>query len=249
MPIPIPVFLSFRNDSGSDPVVYRTENKGKTWHKCDIKIPETFGNITTYATALSPVFHGAKGVLPVTLRNNNWDGDPLDITVRYETTDYGKTWTFNEKYNLALVWADAWATRDGRARYEIMDSLLQAECRAQQNYVIRWSSPWVQRYDVALDGEDALVTYWYTDSTTATYKGVERLTFGEENGRTVVTGCKTEIDLEEYVDTSAWQTVDTGFIRFIPSRYLASDCFERRFGQLCLSAGRGGIGDPFHAWV
>ena len=27
--------------------------------------------------------------------------------VFYETSDYGKTWTFNEKYSLARIWADA----------------------------------------------------------------------------------------------------------------------------------------------
>lgn len=36
-------------------------------------------------------------------------GDPLDVTVFYETSDSGKTWTFNEKYSLARIWADAGA--------------------------------------------------------------------------------------------------------------------------------------------
>ncbi|MDP4110173.1 MAG: M56 family metallopeptidase, partial [Bacillota bacterium] len=207
-------FVSFRYDTDINPVVFRTEDKGKTWAKCSLEIPEPFKSVTTYATALSPVFNGAKGVLPVTFRNNSWKGDPVDVTVRYETSDYGKTWTFNEKYNLALVWADAWSTRDGRARFEIMSQKMQAEFRAQQsspdNYVIRWSSPWVVSRDVSLDGDQAVVTYLYTDSTTAAYKGVERLSFGTENGRTVIAGCRTETDMEEYVDTSGWKPVDTG---------------------------------------
>jgi hypothetical protein len=199
-------FVSFRYDSDINPVVYRTQNEGKTWTKCSLEIPSSFKGIATYATALSPVFNGANGVLPVTFRNNVFDssGNPVDVTVRYETSDYGKTWTFNEKYNLALIWAEAWSTRDGRARYQIMDSKMQSDFRSQQekvngdanNFVIRWSSPWVVKYDVALDGDQAVITYWYTDSTASTYKGVERLSFGNESGRMVVTDSKTEVDME-----------------------------------------------------
>jgi bla regulator protein BlaR1 len=220
-------FVSFRYDTDINPVVYRTEDKGKTWTKCALKIPDSFKSIATYATALSPVFNGSNGVLPVTFRNNGVKGDPVDVTVQYVTSDYGKTWSFNEKSNLALIWAEAWRTRNGKTRYEIMSSKMQADFLAQQlppvNFVIRWSSPWVVRYDVAMDGGQAVVTYWYMDSIPSTYKGVERLTFGEENGRTVVTGCKTETDMEAYVDTSDWKAVDTGLYTFsIPSDWEAT---------------------------
>lgn len=73
---------------------------------------------------------------------------------------------------------------------------------------------------MALDGDQAFVTYWYADSTGSTYKGVERLTFGNENRRTVVTDCKTEVDMEAYVDTSRWKSIDTGLYTFsIPSTW------------------------------
>ncbi|MDP4109512.1 MAG: hypothetical protein Q8878_05715, partial [Bacillota bacterium] len=229
--------VSFRYDTDINPVVFRTEDKGITWTKFSLEIPESFKSVTTYATALSPVFNGAKGILPVTFRNNSWKGDPVDVTVRYETSDYGKTWTFNDKSNLALVWADARSTRDGRARFGIMSQKMQAEFRAQQsspdNYVVRWSSPWVVSCDVSLDGDQAVVTYLYTDSTTAAYKGVERLSFGTESGRTVIAGCRTETDMEEYVDTSGWKPVDTGLYKFrIPKEWEAS-VFED--GSVCLS--------------
>jgi hypothetical protein len=81
----------------------------------------------------------------------------------------------------------------------------------------------VVSYDVALDGDQAVITYWYADSGLETYKGVERLTFGEENGRTVVAGCKTEIDMEAYADTSDWKSVDTGLYTFsIPPEWEAT---------------------------
>jgi len=179
-------FVSFRYDVDPNPVVYRTKDKGKTWTQCTLEIPDSFKSIATYATALSPVFDGAKGILPVTFRNNDAAGGTVDVTVQYITSDYGKTWTFNEKYNLALIWADAWKTRDGKGRYEIMSSQMQADFRAQQEFqgklifAIRGSSPWVVSYDVALDGDQAVITYWYADSGLETYKGVERLTFGEK---------------------------------------------------------------------
>src|SRR5450756_3109086 len=123
------------------------------------------------ATALSPVFDGAKGTLPVTFRNNDAVRGTVDVTVQYITSDYGKTWTFNEKYNLALIWADAWKTRDGKGRYEIMSKQMQTDFLAQQqapeSFVIRGSSPWVVSYDVAMDGEQEVITYWYMDSTTS----------------------------------------------------------------------------------
>jgi len=220
-------FVSFRYDVDPNPVVYRTKDKGKTWTQCALEIPESFKSITSYATALSPVFDGAKGILPVTFRNNDAVRGTVDVTVQYITSDYGKTWTFNEKYNLALIWADAWKTRDGKGRNEIMSKQMQTDFLAQQqapeSFVIRGSSPWVVSYDVALDGEQAVVTYWYTDSIPITYKGVERLTFGEENGRTVVTGCKTEIEMEAYTDTSDWKAVDTGLYTFsIPPEWEAT---------------------------
>ncbi|WP_312094909.1 M56 family metallopeptidase [Aminipila sp.] len=222
-------FVSFQYDANINPVVYRTDDKGKTWTKCSLQIPDSFKSIAAYSTALSPVFNGAKGVLPVTFHSKDWGGEAVDVTVLYETSDYGSTWTFNDKYNLALIWADAWKTRDGRARYEIMNSPMQSKFRAQQgsvdntnilNYSIRWSSPWVVSYNIALDGDQAVVTYLYTDSTTRTYRSTERLSFGDENGRAVVTGCKTEIDMEEYVNTADWKTVDTGLYTFsIPNNW------------------------------
>lgn len=237
-------FVSFRHGSDGNPVMYRTQDKGKIWTNCSLKISDSFKGIATSATALSPVFNGADGVLPVTLRNDHWKGNPVDVTVRYKTSDYGKTWTFDEKYNLALIWADAWSTRDGRARYEIMDSKLQADFRSQQDssdpYVIRWSSPWVVSYHVALDGNQAVVTYRYTDSTATTYKGVERLSFGSEKGRTVVTDCKTEVDMEEYADTAGWKSVDTGLYTFsIPNNW---DVRASPNGEVRISVGGSEIG-------
>jgi len=72
-----------------------------------------------------------------------------------------------------LIWAQAWSTRDGRARYEIMDTKMQEEFVAQNRsdedpnllyYVIRWSSPWVTGYEIKMEEDRALITYYYMDS-------------------------------------------------------------------------------------
>jgi len=217
-------FISYRYIEDPNPVVYRTTDRGKTWVRCDISIPDSFKSITTYASALSPALSGAKGILPITFHNNKGpDGKPVDVTVRYQTSDYGKTWTFDEKYNLALIWAQAWSTRDGRARYEIMDSKMQADFvehnRSDEDpnvvyFTIRWSSPWVTRYEIKMEEDHALITYYYMDSGEETYKGSEQITFGTENGRLVITGCEEVEPLADYVDTSNWKTVNTDLFTF-----------------------------------
>ena len=218
-------FISYRYLDDPDPVVYRTTDGGKTWTKCNITIPDSFKSITTYASASSLAFNGSNGVLQVTFRNNKSElkNEPVDVTVRYQTSDYGKTWTFDEKYNLALIWAQAWSTRDGRARYEIMDTKMQADFvehnRSEEDpnvvyYVIRWSSPWVTRFEIKMEEDRALITYYYMDSGEETYKSSERITFRTENGRLVVTGCEEVEPVAEYVDTSNWKTVNTDLFTF-----------------------------------
>lgn len=126
-------FVSFRYDIDPNPIVYRTKNKGKTWARCLLEIPDSFKSITRYATALSPIFNGANGILPVMFRMNGiGEEDLVDVQVQYATSDYGETWTFNEKYNLALIWAEAWKTRNGKMRYEIMSDKMKEDFLEQQ---------------------------------------------------------------------------------------------------------------------
>lgn len=87
-------FLSFRYDIDPNPVVYRTQDRGRTWEKCAVELPSQLKNANSYPTALSPVFNGAKGILPVTLTDNKTG---LDTHIWYITDDYGRTWTFDKK--------------------------------------------------------------------------------------------------------------------------------------------------------
>nr|WP_319489883.1 sialidase family protein [uncultured Caproiciproducens sp.] len=87
-------FLSFRYDSDTNPVVYRTQDKGKTWVKCSVELPEKLKTSAAYPTAMSPVFNGANGILPVTLTNNNTG---IDTQIQYATADYGKSWMYDNQ--------------------------------------------------------------------------------------------------------------------------------------------------------
>ncbi|MDD4690601.1 MAG: hypothetical protein PHE51_12775 [Eubacteriales bacterium] len=97
--------------------------------------------------------------------------------------------------NLADIWANAWMTRDGKSRYEIMSESMKQEFENEQlrvngedgsPWVIRWSSPWVVSYSIEVNEDKAVINYEYTDSTTAIYQGTESITIGYENGRSVV---------------------------------------------------------------
>ena len=89
--------LSFRPDEDAGPVVYRTENAGKTWTRCQLEIPESWRKKVVYATARSPVFSGPNGVLPVDLHcRDNTEGENPDPQIRYVTSDSGKTWTYDK---------------------------------------------------------------------------------------------------------------------------------------------------------
>ena len=111
---------------------------------------------------------------------------------------------YSEIYRLADIWAQAWMTRDGESRYNIMSSDMKAKFEAEQErvngsdpWVIRWSSPWVTSYSIQIEGDTALITYQYTDSTAAVYEGFEQITIGQENGRAVVVG--QNADYEETI--------------------------------------------------
>ncbi|WP_150275486.1 hypothetical protein [Paenibacillus tepidiphilus] len=109
------------------------------------------------------------------------------------------------KEQLALQWAEAWKTRDGQQRLEIMSGKLQEEYRNLQaletgdpdNNVIRWSSPWVVDYTVQSEGDTSLITYRYTDSTGTRYEGRERLSYGEENGQAVIIQSETIEEMKQ----------------------------------------------------
>ena len=83
-------FMCYRFETDFSPAVCRTTDGGLSWEKVAVDVPEEFGAYYS-ETALSPVFSGADGVLPVELKNNGGD----TVTIFFTTGDYGDTWTYS----------------------------------------------------------------------------------------------------------------------------------------------------------
>lgn len=79
--------VGFRYETDNNPTVYRTADGGSTWKKLYIKLPSQYKD--DFATPLCPIFKGAKGLLPVTLRD-------AQKTIQYISYDYGETWKFDK---------------------------------------------------------------------------------------------------------------------------------------------------------
>ncbi len=103
-------------------------------------------------------------------------------------TDYD---TYEE---MATIWAQCLADRNGKARYDMMDADMKSEFEKTQTldgeliYSIGWSSPWVTDYRVEVSENTATIHYTLQDSIPGTYYMDETLRFGEEDGRKAVVG-------------------------------------------------------------
>ena len=88
-------FLSYRYEfEDFESAICRTLDGGYSWEKLYVELPEEFDEYNK--TPLSPVFHGADGLYPIKLSKDEGDY----VTIYLNSTDYGKTWTYDEAYNL-----------------------------------------------------------------------------------------------------------------------------------------------------
>ncbi len=85
-------FLCFRYDFADfEPAICWTQDGGLTWEKLRITLPEEFDDYNK--TPLSPLFSGANGRFPIQLSKS--DGNTS--TIYLISSDYGKTWVYQEK--------------------------------------------------------------------------------------------------------------------------------------------------------
>lgn len=90
-------FLGYRYYEDYGPVIYWTKDQGQSWEKLTVTIPEKFAEIRK--NALSPIFNGKEGLMPIQLYGKQTRGEGLTGTVYLTTKDYGLTWTYDESYD------------------------------------------------------------------------------------------------------------------------------------------------------
>jgi len=90
-------FLCFEKmDDSLLPTIYSTEDKGKTWGKLELTAPKQYQDGAHVIEALSPVFYGSNGVLPVIIYNTSGSALNQEAKGQYTTSDSGKTWAFDD---------------------------------------------------------------------------------------------------------------------------------------------------------
>jgi len=119
--------------------------------------------------------------------------------------------------DMANIWAEAWETRNGRPRYEMMSDDMKRKFEEEQdrlengelNMSIRWSSPWVEDYTINVEDDSAEICYVMKVSTEEYYVMWEYIAFGinRQNNKTEVIAQNTS-DLFEY-DKSSGSVTDS----------------------------------------
>ncbi len=89
-------FFGFRYYRDAGPEIYSTKNRGKSWEKLAVTLPEKF-NEDYNKTPLSPVFNGKEGLYPILLTKRE-DGQAVG-TICLSSIDGGLTWVYDEKYD------------------------------------------------------------------------------------------------------------------------------------------------------
>lgn len=86
-------FLGFRYYTDNGPIIYWTKNKGQSWEKLSVSLPEKFGEYQK--TPLSPIFNGKEGLFPILLsKDANVKG-----TIYLSSKDGGLTWAYDVSYD------------------------------------------------------------------------------------------------------------------------------------------------------
>ncbi len=127
-----------------------------------------------------------------------------DAVSQQESDRLAESFQLNDKAEIAIQWAYSWQERDGKIRYASMSEAKKQEFEREQGEIdghminsIGWSSPWVERYQIETAEDWAVITYFGKTSDPLTYTWKEKLFFGEENGRTVVTESSMTNVMEE----------------------------------------------------
>jgi hypothetical protein len=177
----------------------------------------------------------------------------------------------SEIYEISEEWAEALKNRDGKTRYELMapeskadyyNSLIEINGEVEYPWVIGWSSPYVESYDIKINDTSAVITYvTKTQSEPDEYIYREQLFFTNIDGKTFVseyykfdittTDDLLIIDIGDSVKFSeeeigeAIELVKNDFA--FPGSILTKICYDEeksdKFSKLYLEYGNGSVND------
>ena len=122
----------------------------------------------------------------------SWDSDTNTASIEDKEIS-----NFREIYEISEKWAEALKNRDGKIRYELMapksksdyyNSLIEINGDIEYPWVIGWSSPYVESYDIKTSGTSAVITYItkYQSELEEEYIYQEELFFTNIDGKTYV---------------------------------------------------------------
>lgn len=86
-------FLGFRYYEDNGPVIYWTKDKGQSWEKLAVTLPDIFNEYQK--TPLSPIFNGKEGLFPILLSK---EGNTVG-TIYLSSKGYGLEWTYDSAYD------------------------------------------------------------------------------------------------------------------------------------------------------
>jgi beta-lactamase regulating signal transducer with metallopeptidase domain len=86
-------FLGFRYYEDNGPVIYWTKDKGQSWEKLAVTLPDVFNDYQK--TPLSPIFNGKEGLFPILLTK---EGNTIG-TIYLSSKGYGLEWTYDSAYD------------------------------------------------------------------------------------------------------------------------------------------------------
>lgn len=88
-------FISYRYYDYYGPDIWYTTDKGKTWQRLSVELPEKYQIDDNYGfTPLSPEFNGLEGIYPIKVKD--FDDENNEYIIYMYSHDGGLTWSFDK---------------------------------------------------------------------------------------------------------------------------------------------------------
>ena len=87
-------FMSYRYYLDAGPDIWRTTDRGQTWERLTVELPEEYRGSQYRFTPRSPVFEGKNGIYPISVTDQSKPGQD-EITINMYSGDGGLSWSFD----------------------------------------------------------------------------------------------------------------------------------------------------------